>query len=115
MASPLTQKLPDAAIPATRLGEPASRFRSPSPERVSLPRRPHWHSRLERRGLIERRLNPRDRGSFTVRLTDRGVAAADRVRRTFADMEARALGAVSQRSAKGFFDVLAALDEMGAG
>ena len=71
--------------------------------------------RLERRGLIERRLNPRDRGSFTVRLTDRGVAAADRVRRTFADMEARALGAVSQRSAKGFFDVLAALDEMGAG
>ena len=50
-----------------------------------------------------------------ARLTDRGVAAADRVRRTFADMEARALGAVSQRSAKGFFDVLAALDEMGAG
>jgi MarR family transcriptional regulator, organic hydroperoxide resistance regulator len=57
--------------------------------------------RLERRGLVERRLNPRDRRSFTVALTD-----------TFRDLEERVLRGVSQRSAKGFFDVLRALDEL---
>jgi DNA-binding MarR family transcriptional regulator len=67
--------------------------------------------RLERRGLVERRLNPRDRRSFTVTLTDTGVVAAKRVDQTFRDMEARVLRAVSQRSAKGFFDVLRTLDE----
>jgi MarR family transcriptional regulator, organic hydroperoxide resistance regulator len=71
--------------------------------------------RLERRGLVERRLNPRDRRSFTVRLTGSGAAAAARVTRAFGDMEERALGAVSQRSAKGFFEVLRALDELAAG
>jgi MarR family transcriptional regulator, organic hydroperoxide resistance regulator len=70
--------------------------------------------RLERRGFVERRLNPRDRRSFTVTLTDSGAAASDRVRRTFRDVEARALSAVPQRSAKGFFDVLRALDELSA-
>jgi MarR family transcriptional regulator, organic hydroperoxide resistance regulator len=68
--------------------------------------------RLERRGLVERRLNPRDRRSFTVTLTDTGVAAAKRVEQTFRDMEGRVLRVVSQRSAKGFFDVLRALDEL---
>ena len=67
--------------------------------------------RLERRGLVERRLNPRDRRSFTVTLTDTGAAAAKRVEQTFRDMEGRVLRAVSQRSAKGFFDVLRTLDE----
>jgi DNA-binding MarR family transcriptional regulator len=70
--------------------------------------------RLERGGLVERRLNPRDRRSFTVTLTDKGVAAAKRVDQTFREMEGRALRAVSQRSAKGFFDVLRALDELPA-
>ena len=70
--------------------------------------------RLERRGLVERQLNPRDRRSFTVGLTATGAEAADRVRRTFRDLEARVLGAVSQRSAKGFFEVLRALDELAA-
>lgn len=68
--------------------------------------------RLERRGLVERRLNPRDRRSFTVELTDTGAEAAGRVRRTFRDFDERALGAVSQRSAKGFFEVLNTLDEL---
>lgn len=68
--------------------------------------------RLERRGLVERRLNPRDRRSFTVTLTDTGVVAAKRVDQTFRDIEGRVLGSVSQRSAKGFFDVLRAVDEL---
>lgn len=68
--------------------------------------------RLERRGLIERRLNPRDRRSFTVQLTEAGGQAAQRVRQAFCDFDRRVLGAVSQRSAKGFFEVLDALDQL---
>jgi DNA-binding MarR family transcriptional regulator len=68
--------------------------------------------RLERRGLIQRRLNPRDRRSFTVELTRSGAAAAARVRKTFEELDQRATAAVSQRSAKGFFEVLAALDAL---
>lgn len=71
--------------------------------------------RLERRGLVERRLNPRDRRSFTIALTAGGADAAARVRRTFADVDRQALGAVPQRSAKGFYDVLAALDALARG
>jgi DNA-binding MarR family transcriptional regulator len=70
--------------------------------------------RLERRGFVERRLNPQDRRSFTVTLTDSGAAASDRIRRTFSDLGAEALAAVPQRSAKGFFDVLRALDDLSA-
>jgi MarR family transcriptional regulator, organic hydroperoxide resistance regulator len=68
--------------------------------------------RLERRGLIERALNPRDRRSFTVTLTEPGAAAAEEVRRTFRSIEEQVLAAVPQRSAKGFFDVLRELDEL---
>ena len=53
--------------------------------------------RLERRGLVERELNPLDRRSFTVTLTKPGAVAAERVRRTFRDIEARVLAAVPQR------------------
>jgi MarR family transcriptional regulator, organic hydroperoxide resistance regulator len=70
--------------------------------------------RLERRGLVERRLNPRDRRSFTVGLTKRGIPVAKRIRGTFDDLEKRVLGAVSQRSAKGFFDVLGEIDRQTA-
>jgi DNA-binding MarR family transcriptional regulator len=70
--------------------------------------------RLERRGLVERQLNPRDRRSFTVRLTDAGIPAADRVKDTFREIEERLLGTVSQRSAKSFFEVLRKLDELAA-
>lgn len=68
--------------------------------------------RLERRGLVERQLNPRDRRSFTVTLTEEGGEASARVRRAFEDLDRRALAAVSQRAAQGFFDVLNALDEL---
>jgi len=66
--------------------------------------------RLERRGLVERELNPLDRRSFTVTLTKPGAVAAERVRGTFRDIEAQVLAAVPQRSAKGFHDVLRELD-----
>jgi MarR family transcriptional regulator, organic hydroperoxide resistance regulator len=45
--------------------------------------------RLERRGLIERTLNPADRRSVLVRLTPSGRAAAARVATAFAGLERR--------------------------
>jgi MarR family transcriptional regulator, organic hydroperoxide resistance regulator len=68
--------------------------------------------RLERRGLIERQLNPHDRRSFTVRLTDSGAEAAAKISRTFRRLHGRALGAVSPQAAKGFFEMLGALDTL---
>jgi DNA-binding MarR family transcriptional regulator len=70
--------------------------------------------RLERRGLIERRLNPADRRSFTVRLTEPGAEASVRVAEAFGRLHRRALGGVSERSARGFFETLAALDALSA-
>ena len=68
--------------------------------------------RLERRGLVVRALNPRDRRSFRLTLTPEGRKARERVRRAFRDLERHALGAVPDRSAKGFFETLAALDDL---
>jgi MarR family transcriptional regulator, organic hydroperoxide resistance regulator len=67
--------------------------------------------RLERRGLIERRLNPRDRRSFTIALTATGADAAERVKGAFAALDRRAREAVDTRSLEGFFAVLAALED----
>jgi MarR family transcriptional regulator, organic hydroperoxide resistance regulator len=68
--------------------------------------------RLERRGLVSRALNPRDRRSFRLTLTPEGRRARDRVRRAFRDLDRRALAGVSDRSAKGFFETLEALDRL---
>jgi DNA-binding MarR family transcriptional regulator len=68
--------------------------------------------RLERQGLVERIANPRDRRSFLVTLTRKGAKAAVRVQRAFGALEEEALSSVSQRSVRGFFDVLAALDRV---
>lgn len=68
--------------------------------------------RLERRGLVERALNPEDRRSFTVALTEAGVAVGRRVRETFAELEALARQGVSRRSLEGYFEVLERLAEL---
>jgi DNA-binding MarR family transcriptional regulator len=68
--------------------------------------------RLERRGLVARELNPRDRRSFTVTLTSEGTAVARRVQRTFNRLEREALGSVSKRSEDGFFEVLSAFNDL---
>jgi DNA-binding MarR family transcriptional regulator len=71
--------------------------------------------RLERRGLVERRLNPSDRRSFTLTLTSEGRAAAARAKRAFSRLDRQVLSAVSQRSASGFFETLRALDDLARG
>lgn len=68
--------------------------------------------RLERRDLVERRLNPRDRRSFIVELKGEGPAVARRVQAAFAEIDRRALGAVPGTAADGFFEVLGALDDL---
>lgn len=70
--------------------------------------------RLEGRGLVERALNPEDRRSFTVILTEAGVTASRRVRKTFADLDALAQQGVSRRSLDGYFEVLGRLAELSA-
>ena len=60
-------------------------------------------SRLERRGLIERRINPADRRSFVMLLTAEGTAAAGRVTETVAAFEAAVSVSLPPASLDGFF------------
>jgi DNA-binding MarR family transcriptional regulator len=60
-------------------------------------------SRLERRGLIERQINPADRRSFTILLTAEGTNAADRVTEAVAAFEAAVGARLPAASQEGFF------------
>jgi DNA-binding MarR family transcriptional regulator len=65
--------------------------------------------RLERRGLLARALNPRDRRSFTLQLTPAGEAAAGQVQAAFAALEQQALEQAGPRAVAGYHRVLDAL------
>jgi DNA-binding MarR family transcriptional regulator len=65
--------------------------------------------RLESRGYLTRELDPTDRRSFRLSLTEAGQAAAGRVRTAVADLERGALGHVSATQIAGFHAVVAAL------
>jgi MarR family transcriptional regulator, organic hydroperoxide resistance regulator len=67
--------------------------------------------RLERRGLVRRQVNARDRRSFVLELTSAGEAAAERVRDAFAALERRALDDVPSSAVAGFQRVLRALED----
>jgi DNA-binding MarR family transcriptional regulator len=67
--------------------------------------------RLERRGHISRGARPGDRRAVLIELTDSGREVADIIRRTFADVERRALGDLPAESIIAFRDALAALTE----
>jgi DNA-binding MarR family transcriptional regulator len=64
--------------------------------------------RLERRGLVRRAVNARDRRSFVLELTPDGVGAAKQVEAAFAGFEARAR--LDARDVAAFHRVLAALE-----
>jgi DNA-binding MarR family transcriptional regulator len=68
--------------------------------------------RLERRGLVERALNPEDRRSFTIVLTKPGVTVGKRIRKTFAALDGMVEQGVSRRALDGYFEVLARLAEL---
>jgi DNA-binding MarR family transcriptional regulator len=62
--------------------------------------------RLERRGLVARVVNPRDRRSFVLELTPAGDAAARQVQAAVAALEARVRERVGERALAGFARVL---------
>ncbi|MCP9212207.1 MarR family winged helix-turn-helix transcriptional regulator [Streptomyces sp. NEAU-Y11] len=67
--------------------------------------------RLERRGHITRGPRAGDRRAVVVELTDSGRLAAATIRRTLAELEERALGALPPEAVTGFHTVLRALTE----
>jgi MarR family transcriptional regulator, organic hydroperoxide resistance regulator len=67
--------------------------------------------RLENRGYLTRELDPADRRSFRLPLTQAGRAVATRVRGAIAELERGALAGLSATQISGFYAVLTALQE----
>ena len=68
--------------------------------------------RLERDGLLRREVNPGDRRSFLVHVTDAGVALADRLDGVLNLLESEIRARVSDRDMEGFRAVMAAVGEV---
>ncbi len=67
--------------------------------------------RLADRGYLNRELDPSDRRSFRLPLTEAGQAMAARVLAAVADLEREAMAGLSATQIAGFHAVLAALQE----
>ena len=65
--------------------------------------------RLENRGYLTRELDPTDRRSFRLPLTEAGQAVAGRVRTAIVDLERDAAARLSETQIAGFHAVVAAL------
>jgi MarR family transcriptional regulator, organic hydroperoxide resistance regulator len=65
--------------------------------------------RLENRGYLTRELDPTDRRSFRLPLTEAGQAVAEQVQVAVSDIERDALGRLSPTQIAGFYAVVAAL------
>lgn len=68
--------------------------------------------RLERAALLRREMNPADRRSFLVHLTDEGRAVADRTTAELEALEAAIRARVTDADVAGFRAVLAAIDDV---
>jgi DNA-binding MarR family transcriptional regulator len=67
--------------------------------------------RLENRGYLTRELDPGDRRSFGLPLTEAGQAVASRVVIAIGDLERNALSGLSAPQVAGYHAVIAALQE----
>src|SRR6202046_5743600 len=67
--------------------------------------------RLENRGYLTRELDPADRRSFRLPLTELGQAAAAQVRTAIVDLERDALALLSPVQLAGYHAVITALEE----
>jgi len=67
--------------------------------------------RLENRGYVTRELDPADRRSFRLPLTEAGQAAAARVLAAIADLERDALSRLDATQLAGYHAVITALQE----
>jgi MarR family transcriptional regulator, organic hydroperoxide resistance regulator len=68
--------------------------------------------RLEQAGLVRRELNPGDRRSFLIHVTDAGRALAERTNERLATLEADIRARVSPRDVEGFHAVMRAVEEI---
>lgn len=68
--------------------------------------------RLEQTGLLRRELNPGDRRSFLIHITDDGRELAQRLNRLLETLEAEIRKRASPRDVKGFHAVMAAVEEV---
>jgi DNA-binding MarR family transcriptional regulator len=68
--------------------------------------------RLERRGYLARELDPADRRSFRIAVTEPGRAAAVQVRGVVTDLERQALAGLSPHQLAGYHAVITALQEV---
>ena len=67
--------------------------------------------RLENRGYLSRELDPADRRSFRLPLTEAGQSVATRVLTAIADLERDALSRLSATQIAGYHAVVTALQE----
>jgi DNA-binding MarR family transcriptional regulator len=68
--------------------------------------------RLEQDGFVRRSINPHDRRSFLIHITDRGTELAARLTRLLRMLEDDIRGRVEGRDVKGFQAVMGAVDEI---
>lgn len=68
--------------------------------------------RMERAGLIRRELNPADRRSFLIHITDEGRALAETSTHTLETLEDDIRSRVSARDVEGFQAVMRAIEEI---
>lgn len=68
--------------------------------------------RLEEAGLLRREVNPVDRRSFMVHISDGGLELAERVRQILETFEEKVREEVSSEAVEGFRAVMAAVEEV---
>jgi MarR family transcriptional regulator, organic hydroperoxide resistance regulator len=68
--------------------------------------------RLEKAGLVRRELNPDDRRSFLIHITDAGRAMAEEADRVLLALEDDIRSRVSARDVEGFHAVMRAIEEI---
>jgi DNA-binding MarR family transcriptional regulator len=68
--------------------------------------------RLENAGLVRREMNPGDRRSFLIHITDQGRARAEQSNRVLLDLENAIRSRVSPRDVEGFHAVMRAVEEI---
>ena len=68
--------------------------------------------RLEKAGLIRREMNPGDRRSFLIHITDPGRELAERLNRLLEILEAEIRDRLSAEDLEGFRAVMAAVEEV---
>jgi DNA-binding MarR family transcriptional regulator len=68
--------------------------------------------RLEKAGFIRREMNPGDRRSFLIHITDAGRETAQQANRVLEAFEGDVRGHVSERDIQGFHAVMRAVEEV---